>query len=97
MSVRVVEMRKWPRLEINAPAKIIVMSTGLHIKETLDCKVINISEGGALVVAESPITASEFYLEESGARETLHLCSVVRRESKFKVGVRFLQDRVTQD
>lgn len=97
MSVRVVEMRKWARLETNTPAKIIIMSKGLHIKDVLDCIVINISEGGALIATHSPIVVNEFYLEENQAPDCLHLCSVVRRELLFKVGVRFVQERVAQD
>jgi hypothetical protein len=96
MSVRIVELRKWPRLETNAPAKIIIMSKGLHIKDILSCTVINMSEGGALISTHSPIVVSEFYLEENHAPDCLHLCSVVRRESLFKVGVRFIQDRVVE-
>ncbi len=95
MSVRIVEMRKWPRLETNASAKIIIMSKGLRIKNILNCTVVNISEGGALISAHSPIVVDEFYLEENHAPNSLHLCSVVRRESLFKVGVRFIQERVT--
>jgi hypothetical protein len=93
MSVRFMEMRKWPRIEVNSHAKIILMSGGLRIKKTLDCRVINISEGGALILASVPITESEFYLETSNEMGGLHLCSVVRRESENKVGVRFIQDR----
>jgi hypothetical protein len=93
MSVRFVEMRKSPRIEVNAHAKIVLITGGLRIKKTLDCEVINISEGGALILTSVPIAESEFYLETSNEMGGLHLCSVVRRESPNKVGVRFIQDR----
>lgn len=89
MSVRFADKRKSPRVEINATAKIIAMS-GLRVKETVDCRIVNISEGGALIIADRPITHSEFYLEVDRERGVLYLCSVVRRESTSKVGVRFI-------
>jgi hypothetical protein len=90
MSFRYVDMRKSPRIEVNASAKLIVISGRLSIKAAVDCTVVNISEGGALILTTMPIEETEFYLETSGASGRLYLCSVVRRESSYRIAVRFI-------
>ena len=90
MSVRYVDMRRSPRIEANTSAKLIVISSNLRVKATVDCTVINISEGGALIAVANPIEESEFYLETIGGSGKLYLCAVVRRESKHRIAVRFI-------
>jgi PilZ domain len=84
------DKRKDVRVEINAPGKIVRLN-GLHLAKSVNCVVINISEGGALIHAESPVTDQEFYLELDGDPNNLRLCSVLRRlhSSKY-IGVRFV-------
>src|SRR3569833_1179036 len=77
MTIRHAEHRKNPRIEINAPAKILAISGGLRIRKSIDCTVINISEGGALLLAKQRINDAEFYLELQTHRADLHRCCVV--------------------
>ena len=85
-----VEQRKWPRVEINAPAKIVMITRGLQLRREINCVILDVSEGGAQLVAASPIDCEEFYLELDGAPGALRLCSVVRRLNDTRVGVRFV-------
>ena len=85
-----VEQRKWPRVEINASGKIVMLTRGLRVREEIHCVVLDISEGGAQLAATSPIDCEEFYLEMDGAPGALRLCSVVRRMNGTRVGVRFV-------
>jgi hypothetical protein len=85
-----VEQRRWPRLEVNAPGKIVTITRGLRVRQEINCVILDISEGGAQLVAKSPIDCEEFYLEMDGAPGALRLCSVVRRVSDSRVGVRFV-------
>jgi len=85
-----VEQRKWPRVEINAPGKIIMLSRGLRVKEEVGCVIVDISDGGAQLSANSPIEEKEFYLEMDQAPGALRLCSVVRRINESRVGVKFI-------
>ena len=89
MTVRYSEMRKWPRVDVNMRAKLLRIGKGLRIREAFDCVIVNLSEGGALIVADQPIVDDEFYLEMNKERGGLVMCSVVRRDSAFRVGVRF--------
>jgi PilZ domain len=90
MSVRYTEMRRSPRIEVNGSAKLILIAGNLRVKDTIDCTVLNISEGGALIAAAKPIEETEFYLETTGVSRSLYLCAVVRRESQYRIGVRFI-------
>ena len=85
-----VEQRKWPRVEINAPGKIVMITQGLRVRQEINCVVLDISEGGAQLAATSPIDCEEFYLEMDKAPGALRLCSVVRRLNDSRVGVRFV-------
>jgi hypothetical protein len=90
MVMRYIEQREWPRLEINAPGKIVMITRGLRLRQQINCVIVDISEGGALLAAATPIDCEEFYLEMDGAAGALRLCSVVRRVSDTRVGVRFV-------
>lgn len=90
MSVRYVEARASPRILVNSLARIIVVSGNLRVKESFECTILNMSQGGALISSDKPIRATEFYLEEGGAAKRMLLCAVVRRESEYRVGVRFI-------
>jgi PilZ domain len=85
-----VEQRKWPRVEVNAPGKLVMITRGLRVREEINCVILDISEGGAQLATASPITCEEFYLEMDGTPGALRLCSVVRRVSDNRVGVRFI-------
>jgi hypothetical protein len=85
-----VEQRRWPRFEVNAPGKIVMITHGLRVREEISCIILDISEGGAQLVATSPIDCEEFYLEMDKAPGALRLCSVVRRVNDSRVGVRFV-------
>ena len=90
MATWYVEQRKWPRLEINAPGKIVMITRGLRLREEVSCVIVDISEGGAQLLANSPIYCDEFYLEMNNTPRALRLCSVVRRINDSRVGVRFV-------
>ena len=84
------DKRKDVRVEINAPGKIIRLN-GLHLAKTIGCTVLNISEGGALIHADTPVTDQEFYLELNNESSKLRLCTVLRRlHSNNYIGVRFV-------
>ena len=85
-----VEQRKSPRVEINAPGKIVTITRGLRVREEIHCVILDVSEGGAQIAATSPINCEDFYLEMDGAPGALRLCSVVRRVNESRVGVRFV-------
>jgi hypothetical protein len=89
MHIRYVEQRKWPRVEINAPGKIVMITRGLRLKQQINCVILDISESGAQLAAAAPIDCEEFYLEMDGAPGALRLCSVVRRVNDSRFGVRF--------
>ena len=85
-----VEQRKWPRVEIDAPGKIIMISRGLRVRREVACIVLDISAIGAQLSATSPVDDNEFYLEMDSAPGALRLCSVVRRINDSRFGVRFI-------
>ena len=90
MATWYVEQRKWPRLEINAPGKIVMITRRLRVRKEIGCIIVDISEGGAQLAATSPIDCDEFYLEMNETPGRLRLCSVVRRLNDSRVGVRFV-------
>ena len=67
-----------------------MITHGLRVREEISCIILDISEGGAQLVATSPIDCEEFYLEMDKAPGALRLCSVVRRVNDSRVGVRFV-------
>ena len=81
--------RKYVRAEINSPGKIIRLN-GLRLAKNIGCTVINISEGGALLHADAPVTDAEFYLELNSESSSLRLCSLVRRLHGNYIGVQFV-------
>jgi hypothetical protein len=85
-----IEKRKDVRVEINAPGRLIRLN-GLHLAKTVSCVVLNISETGALIQTDVPVTDEEFYLELNDVSSNLRLCTVIRRlhNSKY-IGVRFV-------
>ena len=85
------EKRRWPRVEINAPGKVIAVSRGLRVKRIIPCKVIDISQGGALLELKYDDIEDDFYLEMDSEPENRATCSVVRRVSTHRVGVKFVQ------
>jgi hypothetical protein len=84
------DRRKDARVEIDAPGKIIRLN-GLHLAKAISCVVLNMSEIGALIHADTPVADQEFYLELDSESSNLRLCSVVRRfNCSNYVGVRFV-------
>jgi hypothetical protein len=61
---------------------------GLRIKTTINCTVIDVAEGGALIDPISTVGESEFYLELDKEPGKLRSCTVVRRDGR-KIGVKF--------
>ena len=84
------DRRKYPRHKLNAPGQIVHLSRGVRLGTPVKCLVNNISRGGAVVYAESDVTASEFYLELDTEPENLRLCSVVRRVNDRRLRVEFV-------
>ena len=84
------DKRKYTRFAVNALGTIIRISRGLRIGKTISCNIIDISEGGAYIDAQSPVTDTEFYLGRNTEPGHLRLCSVVRRVFKDKMGVQFV-------
>ena len=99
MKVAYEDKRKYPRIEAQAPATIITIGRGLRVGKQVGCKIVNISEGGALIEAESPVTEGEFYLEMKALPQNLRLagvlrlCSVRRRVASNVMGVQFVETR----
>jgi hypothetical protein len=84
------DKRRDARVEINAPGKIITLN-GLHLARNISCTVVNISESGALIHADAPVSDQEFYLELYNGSSNLRLCSVIRRlHNSNYLGVRFV-------
>lgn len=83
------EQRRSPRVTINASGRLVLISQGLRIKESIACRVIDISKGGALIQALSAVSDDQFYLEIDDDPGTLQLCSVVRRSGN-RIGVQFI-------
>ncbi len=90
MSIRYVEQRKVPRVELNAAGRLILVSHRLRIKQRIDCTVVDISVGGALIDAVSVVKDREFYLEVDNDPGKLQQCLVVRGLGHFRVGVKFV-------
>jgi hypothetical protein len=86
-----IEKRRWPRVEINASGKLILITDGLRIKQSVKCAIIDVSQGGALIDAHSTVSDLEFYLEIDTDPGRLLLCSVVRRLNDRRMGVRFIE------
>jgi len=82
-------MRKYARADINSLGKIIRLN-GLRLAKNISCTVINISEGGALIHADAPVSDPEFYLELNSEPSRLRLCSLVRRLHGNYIGVQFI-------
>src|ERR1700677_2819527 len=84
------DRRKDVRAVIDAPGKIIRLN-GLHLAKTIRCTVLNISDSGALIYAEAPVTDQEFYLELDSESSNLRLCSAIRRLNNSNyIGGRFV-------
>ena len=89
MAIRYTEQRKWPRLAVNAPGKVINISSGLRIKRVAPCRVLDVSAGGAQLEIIGGECDDSFYLEVDSEPNNLANCLVVRRSGN-RVGVRFL-------
>jgi hypothetical protein len=91
------DKRKYRRVEANAPGTIITIGSGLRVGKQIGCRIVNISEGGALIEAESPLNETEFYLEMKALPPnlrlagTLRLCAVMRRVTSNLLGVQFVE------
>lgn len=90
MSVYYQEQRQWPRMEINAPGKVISVNRRLRVEKIIPCKIIDISQGGALIELKHDDIENDFYLEMDSEPEKRMTCTVVRRDSLHRVGVKFV-------
>ena len=85
-----IERRRWPRVEINALGRISTVSRGLRLAaNTMRCKIIDISQGGALLEISSEKIEDTFYLEMDADPDYRATCNVVRRMGN-RVGVKFI-------
>jgi hypothetical protein len=84
------ERRKWPRVWLRRPGQLTLVR-GLRGTTTMPCKVINTSQGGALIQVEGTAAdvPDDFYLTISGQGDRQYICSVVRRGKRL-LGVRFI-------
>jgi hypothetical protein len=83
------EQRRSPRVTVNAAGRLVLISQGLRIKDSIACRVIDISKGGALIQASSAVGDDHFYLEVDDDPGKLQLCAVVRRTGN-RIGVQFI-------
>ncbi len=90
MSTWYVEQRRLPRVELNAAGRVILVSHGLRVKESIGCTVIDISVGGALIDTVSVVDEREFYLEVDNDPGKLQQCLDIRRMGANRVGVKFI-------
>ncbi|HWG05289.1 MAG TPA: PilZ domain-containing protein [Beijerinckiaceae bacterium] len=90
MSTYYQEKRRSPRMEINAPGRVIAVSRRLRVEKVIPCKIIDISQGGALIELKHDDIENDFYLEMDSEPEKRMTCTVVRRDSLHRVGVKFV-------
>jgi hypothetical protein len=70
--------------------RISTVSPGLRLAEnTMRCKIIDISQGGALLELSSSEIEDNFYLEMDDDPDYRATCNVVRRMGN-RVGVKFI-------
>lgn len=79
--------RQWPRIVVNTKGEVIYMKNGLRGVVTLPCKIVDVSEGGALLDLGGMPVPDDILLVVDGKVKVS--CQVVRRAGN-NVGVRFL-------
>ena len=84
----IVDRRRAPRVEIDAAYTILIINRGLRGTTSLHCKVINVSEHGALLTGCEAVP-DDFYLALGEQPEQWIACCVLSR-SADKVSVRFV-------
>ena len=84
------ERRKSPRVWLRRGGQLILVK-GLRGTDTVACKVLNTSKGGALLMVERSAAdiPDDFYLTIAGQPGHRINCSVVRRGKKL-LGVKFI-------
>ena len=85
------ERRRSPRVWLRRGGQLILVK-GLRGTDTVPCKVLNTSKGGALIMVGGAATdiPDDFYLTIAGQPDQKIICSVVRRGKKV-LGVRFIE------
>jgi hypothetical protein len=82
------ERRRSARIWVRCPGQVTLIR-GLRGTKTLDCIILNKSDGGALVqVDDASQVPAEFYLTFDRAPQNRIVCTVVRR-SKRLLAVRY--------
>lgn len=85
------ERRRHARTWLRRGGQLVVIR-GLRGTDTLPCKVLNTSKGGALIQVEGSAAEvpDDFYLTIAGQVDRRITCSVVRRGKRL-LGVRFIE------
>jgi hypothetical protein len=85
------DRRRSPRVWLRRGGQLILVK-GMRATETVPCKVLNTSRGGALIQVEGAAAdvPDDFYLMVAGQADKRLICSVVRRGKRL-IGVRFIE------
>jgi len=85
------ERRRSQRVWLRRGGQLILVK-GMRSTETVPCRVLNTSRGGALVQVEGSAAdvPDDFYLTIAGQPDKRLICSVVRRGKRL-LGVRFIE------
>jgi hypothetical protein len=85
------ERRRSQRVWLRRGGQLILVK-GMRSTESVPCKVLNTSRGGALIKVEGSAAdvPDDFYLTIAGQADKRLICSVVRRGRQL-LGVRFIQ------
>lgn len=82
--------REWVRFALNKPATLVSVNHGLHGVSTRNCKVINISIGGAGIQVITTIGLPDhYYLCFLRLDDKLGVAEVYR--SSTKIGLKFIK------
>lgn len=84
------ERRRSTRVWLRRGGQLILVK-GIRSTETVPCKVLNTSRGGALLQVEGSAAdvPDDFYLTIAGQADKRLICTVVRRGRRL-LGVRFI-------
>jgi PilZ domain len=85
------ERRRSPRVWLRRGGQLILVK-GLRGTTTVQCKVLNTSKNGALIMVDGAAAdiPDDFYLTIAGHADLKIICSVARRGKKV-LGVRFIE------
>jgi len=81
------ERREWPRIKVNSKGEIVYMRSVLRGLNSLPCKVVDVSDGGAQVEMADVKLPDEVYLVIDDKVKIA--CRVARQEGQ-QVGLHFI-------